>query len=329
MIDLEYLCIEYKIYATDYSNDAVSCYTFEGKILWQFRNESILKCLIRIAVDNNSNVYVTAYKCVICIYPDGKKFKTFEASKDGLSDPKALHFHCTQNKLNVPDRDMTTRSEDCCGICKAREITKEANNWCCDCGEGLCFDCHDIHVNSKSSSNHDTIPIEKKTKVAIDEEIVAIKKYATEYQVYIGSKTIENKVEKEATYLQSLLEDGTLRQNRLKLTMNEKLSNIESIIGTFGTVETEIGQTLIVLKRRKNKQAQIMSNIPNIDKIEIAYVGQIKLPSSMVWSWIFKSFELQGIIILPDGKMILADSYYKRLLIVNNDGRWTSQYHAQ
>ncbi|CAG2251385.1 unnamed protein product [Mytilus edulis] len=327
---------------------------------------------------------------------------------------------------------MTTRSEEYCVICQAREIRKEANNWCCDCGEGLCLDCHDIHVNSKLSSNHDIIPIEsykqlpsslarivnyceahkmkkenycqyhdkdccpaciavdhksctdimllkdvinavktsaslsttesnvkdlqsnidhiladrqqnldtineerqryqneitqnkikrdtknlitellEKTKVAntLAEEIVAIKKYATEYQVYIGSKLIENEVEKEANYLRSLLEEGKLRQNRLKLILNRKLSNIESIIRTFGTVETKIGETSIVLKRRENKQAQIMSIIPNIDKTKISYARQKK------------KLLAQGITVLPDGKMILADSYYNRLFVINKNGK--------
>ncbi|VDI32038.1 Hypothetical predicted protein [Mytilus galloprovincialis] len=118
----------------------------------------------------------------------------------------------------------------------------------------------------------------EKTKVAntLAEEIVAIKKYATEYQVYIGSKLIENKAEKEANYLRSLLEEGKLRQNRLKLILNRKLSNIESIIRTFGTVETKIREKSIVLKRRENKQAQIMSIIPNIDKTKISYARQKK-----------------------------------------------------
>ncbi|CAC5403668.1 unnamed protein product [Mytilus coruscus] len=405
--------------------------------VWQIFNVDNLEC--------RTNVTLTVYFLVIG-YTGGKVFLRYS--------------------------DMTTRSEACCGICKAREITKEANKWCCDCAEGHCLECHDIHINSKSSSNHDTIPIESykqlpssiarivnycethkmkyenycqyhdkdccpaciaadhksctdilllkdvikavktsallntiesnikdiksnidhiiadrqqnldnineerqryqneiklvRTKVnshlnkleqkvlkeldsaenkiktettnlmtklldkievskKLDEEIVAIKKYATEYQVYIGSKTIENKVEKEETYLQSLFEDGRLRQNCLKMTMNKKLANIETIIETFGTVGTEIGQTLIVLKRGKNKQAQNMSNVLNInkkplDKLNISRIGQIILSGSMVRSWLFTSFEFQGISLLPNGKIILADSYYKRLLIVNNDG---------
>ncbi|CAG2218071.1 unnamed protein product [Mytilus edulis] len=81
-----------RIYATDYSNDAVSCYTLEGKKLWQFKNESVLKFPRGIAVDNNSNVYVAAYKCVICLSSDGKKFEKKLSAKEGLYDPSALHF---------------------------------------------------------------------------------------------------------------------------------------------------------------------------------------------------------------------------------------------
>ncbi|VDI45806.1 Hypothetical predicted protein [Mytilus galloprovincialis] len=93
-----------KIYATDFSKHAVSCYTLQGTNLWQFKNESILKCPIGIAVDNNSKVYIAAYKCVICLSFDGKNDKTFAASKDGFSDPTALHFDETRNNLIVANR---------------------------------------------------------------------------------------------------------------------------------------------------------------------------------------------------------------------------------
>lgn len=79
---------------------------WKGSSCGSSKNESILKRPTGIAVDNNSNVYVGAYKCVICLSTDGKKFKKLEASRDGFDGPSALYFDHIQNYLIVANRDQ-------------------------------------------------------------------------------------------------------------------------------------------------------------------------------------------------------------------------------
>ncbi|VDI45808.1 Hypothetical predicted protein [Mytilus galloprovincialis] len=73
---------------------------------------------------------------------------------------------CYSNKssslvLNVfQNGTMDNYSEEFCGICYARHKTKSPNFWCSDCDEGLCTECHEHHNISKSSRNHNVIPIE-------------------------------------------------------------------------------------------------------------------------------------------------------------------------
>ncbi|CAC5403665.1 unnamed protein product [Mytilus coruscus] len=116
----------------------------------------------------------------------------------------------------------------------------------------------------------DTLTFELLDKVkvadALEEKILPIKKYAKELQVYIGSKSIENEIQKKENYLQFLLDDGKLCQIRMELDINKKLSDIKSTVTSFGEVITEIKHPSVVLKREKNKQAQNMTNDPQIVK---------------------------------------------------------------
>lgn len=171
-----------------------------------------------------------------------------------------------------------------------------------------------------------TAELSDKVKVAdeLEENVLAIREYATDLQVYIGSKSIENEIQKEENYLQSLLDDGRLRQIQMKLEMNTILSNIKSTVTSFGEVITEIKQPVVVLKREKNKHAQNMANDSqsvdkSVEKITLSLKSKIAIPVGMVRSWFINSFVLEGISVLPNEKMILADSYYRRLLVVNNN----------
>ncbi|CAC5397665.1 TRIM2_3 [Mytilus coruscus] len=367
---------------------------------------------------------------------------------------------------------MASKSKEFCGICYARHITKSQNFWCSDCDEGLCTECHEHHSISKSSRNHNVIPIESynklpssiakivnyctnhgrkyenycphheklccpacisidhiscigllllqdvtksaKTSASLDriegnitdiktnikniiedrqkniaticdqrqrykEEITllrnalitrlnrleqitlkdmdatenkiekdieklvtklsdkakaaddllhnisAIKMHATDIQAFTGGKLIATAVEKEENYLQSLIEDGSLCQIRLCLKIDEKLYNNQSTVESFGKVTTETEPPLVRLKKEKNKQAQNLSKFlpivyKSVNQMTLILMSKITIPMSMVRSWLISSFVLQGISVLPNGKLILADSYYKRLLIVNNAG---------
>ncbi|XP_071123643.1 uncharacterized protein [Mytilus edulis] len=46
-----------------------------------------------------------------------------------------------------------------CGICDFRHVTKPSIVWCSECEEGLCDDCIEHHSISKSSRDHNTVPI--------------------------------------------------------------------------------------------------------------------------------------------------------------------------
>jgi hypothetical protein len=59
---------------------------------------------------------------------------------------------------------MTSRNI-LCGICEVQHITKDADQWCPECDEGLCFECDNHHKVSKATRNHGVITIENYHKL--------------------------------------------------------------------------------------------------------------------------------------------------------------------
>ncbi|CAG2217401.1 TRIM2_3 [Mytilus edulis] len=152
------------------------------------------------------------------------------------------------------------------------------------------------------------------------QKISAIKKYASDLQAFIGSKSIEAEVEAEETYLNSLTKDGSFNQIRFKLNIDTKLLNIESTIESFGKVTSETKPPVVVLKRRKDKQAQIMSVVPHVvpksfDELTLSEISQFTVQVKK------RPNDIRGITVLPNGKIILADSGKSKLFIVDNNGR--------
>ncbi|CAC5395518.1 unnamed protein product [Mytilus coruscus] len=80
---------------------------------------------------------------------------------------------------------MSTSTQSC-GVCELRHITKPSIIWCTECDEGLCIECQEHHSLSKSSRNHNTIPITNYQKLPPD--VLKISKYCEQhneqFQIY-------------------------------------------------------------------------------------------------------------------------------------------------
>ena len=81
-----------KIFQANYANNNVTCYAINGEKLWEFKDESVLREPVGVAVDNNCNIYVTSYyyNKVIVVSPDGKQWRQLLDQNDGLIRPYAI-----------------------------------------------------------------------------------------------------------------------------------------------------------------------------------------------------------------------------------------------
>jgi hypothetical protein len=148
--------------------------------------------------------------------------------------------------------------------------------------------------------------------------ILALKEYASDLQTFLGSKSIEVEVEKQEKLMESLSENGSLKQLNIKCSIDNKILDSMSTITTFGSVVIETGPHIAVLKTEKSKHAQIMSvveppSLHSINDIKLALYSNIKIPKE-------PSHRSRGCVICPNGKMLFTDNNNQKLVILNNDG---------
>lgn len=91
--------------------NSVICYNLHGTLQWTFKNDSVLKNIGGITVDNAGNVYVTGNisnfpignpsNIVVVLSPDEQKHKTVLTASDGLANPFSLDYCRSRNQLLV------------------------------------------------------------------------------------------------------------------------------------------------------------------------------------------------------------------------------------
>jgi DNA-binding beta-propeller fold protein YncE len=160
-----------------------------------------------------------------------------------------------------------------------------------------------------------------KTVEGLQSDIIAVKEYASDLQTFLGSKAIEEEVQKEEENLMALSEDGCLQQLNLRCKINAKIQDILSTITTFGSVSIETSPPSVVIKTMKAKQAQIMSviqppSVKSINDIKLTLHATFDIPK------IKGNNNITGCIVSPNGKMIFVNYDYisQRLIILNEDG---------
>jgi sugar lactone lactonase YvrE len=82
---------------------SVACYTINGKKLWEFNDESVLRQPIGVAIDNNCNIYATSgyYKKVIVLSPNGKQWRQLLDQNEGMSCPYGISIDRTTNNILI------------------------------------------------------------------------------------------------------------------------------------------------------------------------------------------------------------------------------------
>jgi hypothetical protein len=148
--------------------------------------------------------------------------------------------------------------------------------------------------------------------------LLALTQYASDLQTVLGSKSIEVEVEKQEKFVESLSEDGSLKQLNIKCSIDNKILDLVSTITTFGSVAIETGSQTAVLKTGQSKQVHIISvvehrSVLSINDIKLTLYSKINIPNEI-------STSSTGCVICPNGKMLFTDNNKQKLAILNNDG---------
>ena len=234
----------------------------------------------------------------------------------------------TDIKYNI-DKITKNRKQNLSEIRQQREIFHEQikqmrvtiNSHLDTLEQNILQDLNDTEDKIKSKIDNLLKQLSKNSKTVegLQSDIIAIKEYASDLQTFLGSKAIEEEVQKEEENLMALSEDGCLQQLNLRCKINTKIQDILFTITRFGSVSIEASPPSVAIKTMKAKQAQIMSVIqpPSVKSINDI---KLTLHTTFNITKVKGNNTITGCIVCPNGKMIFVDYYNRRLIILNEDG---------
>ncbi|CAG2231597.1 unnamed protein product [Mytilus edulis] len=170
---------------------------------------------------------------------------------------------------------------------------------------------HEVKENSKICQLLSSLEKKEKEIGEYQNSLLNIKKHATDLQMFLSMKQIEQVVYSKENILQSF-EEGK-KQHTLSYKINTSIQNIISDIRSFGEVCIKSKYCDIVLIEKKAKQAQIM-----VPMVQSRSFENIKLTKH-------KNINNQGrfiygCCILPDGRLAFTYLHEKTVKVFRNNG---------
>ncbi|VDI66256.1 Hypothetical predicted protein [Mytilus galloprovincialis] len=147
---------------------------------------------------------------------------------------------------------------------------------------------------------------------SMENNISAIKEYASDLQTFLGSKMIETEIQKYETFLQSLFDDGSLRLIDINCKIEDKITDILSNVTSLGSISIESTSPLVVLKTRKEIQVQTRS----LPRVPPSTVNDI----TMALQSKFQFNHITGCCFSFTGDIFLVQYGNQRLLILKENG---------
>ncbi|CAC5373365.1 unnamed protein product [Mytilus coruscus] len=154
-----------------------------------------------------------------------------------------------------------------------------------------------------------------KTIDELQKNISATKNFATDLQTFLGGKMFEAEIQKEEKFMQSLIEDGDLQQINLQCKIDDKMSDILSML-KIGEISVITKPPTITMTTERDKQAQQM--VPTIPKT-INDINPILVTRFKIYKG-RKELGITGCTIMPKRKMVFVDRFNARLVIHNENG---------
>ncbi|XP_052065865.1 uncharacterized protein LOC127705577 [Mytilus californianus] len=219
-----------------------------------------------------------------------------------------IHQHQQGNLATLKEKRKQIQKE----IQKARTTI---NNHLNKLQEDLIKQLYAVEEKENSKIRQLLSTLEKTEKEILDNQrnIANIKQHATDLQLFLSIKQIEEDVCIKDEFLNSLVRGEGLKLYGLKYKINTAIQNIISDIKSFGDVHIEAKQCEIVLSRKKTKQAQII-----VPTVESSSIENIKLK-------INKTIQHQGkyvfgCCLLPNGRTVFT--YYNEFAVrvFSNEG---------
>ncbi|CAC5386099.1 unnamed protein product [Mytilus coruscus] len=149
-----------------------------------------------------------------------------------------------------------------CGICDFRHVTKPSVVWCSDCDEGLCDDCKEHHNISKSSRDHDIVPIGEYQNLPTEVLQVAqsCRKHNQKYQIFCKKHDCpccKKCIIEEHNECKDFVDiDDVIKNNRKNKLKNEIQLAREAINSHLDAIQKKLIEDLKLTIDKENKTIQ-------------------------------------------------------------------------
>lgn len=172
----------------------------------------------------------------------------------------------------------------------------------------------------RTSEENISVEIQQNMKILNEKEqflmtyqkkISSIKYHATDLQIFMARKQLENELLVEDAFLKSY--DKNARKKIIALKIDAAVEAIMTNLNRIGKIEIETTLCDLSLACKKNAQAQMI--IPKVLPKSI-YNTELKLENKFSTS--FES--IRGCCQLPDGKIVLSCFKTKAVMFLNKDG---------
>ena len=168
-------------------------------------------------------------------------------------------------------------------------------------------------ISGKTSALLSSLDETEKDLTEYQTNVVIIKQYASELQIFLAMKKIDSGIETHDTSLHALVHSDSLNQTKLSCKIEKRLKNIITSIETFGEVVVESKPCELSLVRRIDKQAQMM-----VAELEPMSVNNIRLNLKQKIS--IKGEDIRGCSLLPDGRMVFSCCNTNTVSFINTEG---------
>ncbi|XP_052087685.1 uncharacterized protein LOC127724677 [Mytilus californianus] len=262
------------------------------------------------------------YKCIKCHGKCGavplddvlKDIKTSEMYKDleQIITDMLENINEIKNDRQVNISDIETEKEK--QLEEIRQMRLLVNNHLDKLEEKLKIEIEET-VRKTTEKIRKTIVLVHETEQKISKNIsdlIDIRSYASELQTFLGMKEMQNRITENEKSMQSLLDDGFLQQMVIKSAIDTNIGNYLSEIKVFGSVEILTKQERLYLRKRKNKQAQLLA-VQKPKSIQDISLNRIQTMTS-------DGGAIRGCCVTPENNLLLTLHSKRKLSLMDFHG---------
>ena len=267
--------------------------------------------------------------CVQCIAYMHKDCRDLSPLSDvlGIMKSSARVSHVERDKINLADdfkevvnyvskRAKSIKVEKARCIDKIQHTRRRINDHLDKIEKQFRSDLSSEHIKIKSKMDTLTSLVKHKKKQLdhLNEDFDNMKQYATDLQILVCLKSIEQKTAEETKYLLDLTEKGELNEAHLEMNIASPLKAIMSDAKSFGNIAAKTTPSSVQLT--VGREARGQSSVPretSFEHIKPKLLKTLKMPTKV------NRFitDCQN---LPDGQMLFVDRNNKCLMLFSKDG---------